>query len=230
MRQGRRTRCEPLWWEKYALYHLFISNERHGNVIKNPYNTAKYPDLADWITQQRARKVSLETNRREMFDALDNAGMIWDLDKHYWERDLKLLDRYFEKYADDDPPGYSTVVELRKYVVDGSLDDGFESDGQEVKLGEKIHALRRRIAYQCWDTNFNDRREEPIGSIRNKHLNTTMDLTPSQIKDLIRVNFTIKCGGWGTGMASFMMPLNDYLERRHWKKIDYRYAVPNNYK
>ena len=144
-----------------------------------------------------------------------------------------LYDRYFEKYTDGDPAGYSTVNELlQEYVVDGALDDSFESDGQEVRLGDKMYQLRKRIAYQCWENpDYDARRNEPNGSIRNKHLRTCMDLTPSQINDLIRVNFTMKCGGWGTGMRSFMMPLNKYLEscRQVGKNIDYRYEVPNNY-
>ena len=230
MHQGRHTRDEQLWWEKYALYHLFISNEGHGNVINNPDNNAKYPDLAVWIAQQRAVKVA---RSQEEVDALENMGMIWDLDKLYWQRDLILYDRYFEKYADGDPAGYTTVSELLKYVDDGSLDDGFENDGQKVKLGEKIYILRKRIAYQCWENpDYDARREEPDGSKRNKHLKTVMDLTPSQINDLIRVNFTMKCGGRGTRMRSFMMPLNKYLESRRLvgKTIDYQYQVPNNYK
>ena len=144
-----------------------------------------------------------------------------------------LYDRYFEKYADGDPAGYTTVSKLRTYVVDGSLDDGFESDGQEVRLGDKMYQLRKRIAYQCWENpDYDARREEPNGTKRNKHLKTCMDLTPSQIKDLIRVNFTMKYGGRGTGRRSFVMPLNKYLESRRQvgKNIDYRYGVPNNYK
>ena len=140
MRQGRRSRDDQVWWEKYALYHLFISNEGHGNVIHNPDNAAKYPDLAQWICTQRSNYKLRQFRTQEQIDALENTGMIWDLDKLYWQRDLILYDRYFEKYADGDPAGYTTVRELRKYVDDGSLDDGFESDGQEVKLGEKnIH-------------------------------------------------------------------------------------------
>ena len=223
MRQGRRNRDEQVWWEKYALFHLFSTNERHSNVISNSYNDAKYPDLGQWIRQQRTRRT---TRTQEQIDALDNAGMIWDLDKLYWERDLKVFDRYFEKYADRDPL-FSTTREFRKYVVDGSLDDGFESDGQKVNLGGKIYLLRRRIAYQCWEhTDYNSRRRLVNGTKRNKHLKTHFDLTPSQIKDLIQVNFTIKCGG--TGMC---VPLHEYLESRPvGMKIDYQHALPNNYK
>ena len=222
MRQGRRNRDEQVWWEKYALFHLFSTNERHSNVISNSYNDAKYPDLGQWIRQQRTRRT---TRTQEQIDALDNAGMIWDLDKFNWERDLKVFDRYFEKYADRDP--LSNSRDFRTFEVDGFLDDGFESDGQKVNVGSRIIKLRRRIAYQCWeDTDYNSRRRLVNGAKRNKHIKTTKDLTPSQIKDLIRVNFTIKCRG--TGM---WVPLHEYLERRPvGKKIDYRYEIPNNYK
>ena len=227
MHQGRHTRDEQLWWEKYALYHLFISNEGHGNVIGNPVNNAKYPDLGQWIINQRRDYKLRQCRTQEEIDSLENVGMIWDLDKLYWERDLILYDRYFEKYADGDPAGYTTVRELLEYVDDGSLDDGFENDGQEVRLGEKIYQLRRRIAYQCWENpDYDARREEPNGTKRNKHLKTCMDLTPSQINDLIRVNFTMKYGGTGKSVS-----LHEYLERRPvGKNIDYRYTVPNNYK
>ena len=235
MRQGRRSRDDQVWWEKYALYYLFISNEGHGNVIHNPDNTAKYPYLAKWIGNQRSKYKRRQFLTQEQIDALENTGMIWDLDKLYWQRDLILYDRYFEKYADGDPSGYTTVRELRTYVVDGSLDDGFESDGQEVKLGYKIYTLRKRIAYQCWENpDYDARREELNGTKRNKHLKTCMDLTPSQINDLIRVNFTMKCDGrYRSTTRRVLMPLNKYLESRRQdglRNIDYRYEVPNNYK
>ena len=222
MRQVRREREEQVWLEKYALFHLFSTNERHSNVISNSYNNAKYPDLSKWIRHQRNE---LRFRTQEQIDALDNAGMIWDLDKLYWERDLKVFDRYFEKFADRDP--LSNSHDFRKFEVDGSLDDGFESDGQKVNVGSRIIKLRRRIAYQCWeDTDYNSRRRLVNGTKRNKHIKTTTDLTPSQIKDLIRVNFTMR-----ERYSDTCVPLHEYLERRPvGMKIDYQHALPNNYK
>merc|ERR1711865_1276759 len=102
-------------------------------------------NLAYWIGKQRINYKLRQYRTQEQIDALENTGIIWDLDKLYWERDLILYDRYFEKYANGDPVGYTNVHEFQAYVVEGALDDGSESDGQEVRLGDKMYQLRKRI-------------------------------------------------------------------------------------
>ena len=88
MRQGIRSRDEQLWWETYALFLLFSANEGHCNVILNPVNNAKYPNLAEWIRRQRRYYKVRKVHTQEQIDALENGGMIWNLDKLCWERDL----------------------------------------------------------------------------------------------------------------------------------------------
>ena len=79
-----------------------------------------HDDVMDDVDTQRSNYKLRQFRTQEQIDALENTGMIWDLDKLHWQRDLILYDRYFEKYADGDPAGYTTVSELLKYVDDGS--------------------------------------------------------------------------------------------------------------
>ena len=219
MRKGLRREVHRLWWEMYAIYCLFASSRGHGNVQDNRLNNAKYPGLAHWIVQQRS-KVNGDYNTstrtrpltQEEFGALEDAGMIWNLSKHEWERDLILFDRYFEEY----PEGHTCSGKMSDYITKGTLDDGFESDGQRVWLGNRIACLRRAIEFQCDQIpKYSDLRNEPDGKKRNKHLGTTFDLCESQINDLIRVNFTM---GRATGFQS----LHAYLEG---KNVDYQHTV-----
>lgn len=220
MRQGRRFWDDRKWWERYAIYCLFSSSRGHGHVIVSTVDNAKYPGLENWYRYQRANYRLLTQEKR---DALENAGMIWDRSKHEWERQLILFDKYFEEYPD------YFAGDTQKYVAYGTLDDGYESDHEKVRLGVNINDLRARIAFQCDQIpKYSKLRKEPDVKKRNKHLQNKggcfFDLCESQINDLIRVNFTMKCGVRGSGTC---VPLHEYLVG---KNIDYQYEVPNNYK
>ena len=207
MRQGRRFWDDRKWWERYAIYCLFSSSRGHGHVIVSTVDNAKYPGLENWYRYQRANYRLLTQEKR---DALENAGMIWDRSKHEWERQLILFDKYFEEYPD------YFAGDTQKYVAYGTLDDGYESDHEKVRLGVNINDLRARIAFQCDQIpKYSDLRNEPDGKKRNKHLGMIDDLCESQINDLKRVNFTM---GRATGFQS----LHAYLDG---KNIDYQHTV-----
>lgn len=101
--QERQAKLETLgmiwqvreaYWERMYLLAAQYS-ETHEKLMPSP---SEYPELASWISNQRARrragKSSLTAERIQKLDAI---GMIWEPLQHSWEANFRLAQDFFRE-------------------------------------------------------------------------------------------------------------------------------------
>ena len=161
-----------------------VSYQLQFGHLHVPIEEGPWKQLGNWLYHQRKCKNSVPPSldqRRE--DALNDLGFIWNLPQLKWNRKMKSIFKFFDT-------AYVSDMRLDLETIQGLLIEGYESNTKEVKIGQEIQRLRRRILHQCNLVRDRQPRVHNDHKFRNRHLyGKPPDLNRRQIQDLIANNF-----------------------------------------
>ena len=177
---GKAASNQRKWDRQLSLALSYQLQFGHLHVPRKGH----WEPLSNWLKNQRKFKNSVPPSldqRREV--ALTDLGFVWNLPQLKWNRKMKSIFKFFDT-------AYVSDMRLDLETIQGLLIEGYESDTKEVKIGQEIQRLRRRILHQCNLVRDRQPRVHNDHKFRNRHLyGKPPDLNRRQIQDLIANNF-----------------------------------------
>ncbi len=117
VRKPNNYRVVDDWLEKLTLLEEYKKENGNCNVSQTNKNP-KYKGLGKWLNDQRNNyKKKREVLTKDRIDLLEELGVIWDMDVYNFEKKIKEIQKYKDKYGNFDiPSSYKENPSLGNYV------------------------------------------------------------------------------------------------------------------